>query len=52
MVLKIYLILALFSVPGMLAITIITNSLSKTPKQGKFRKWWSNNIVDLDNKYD
>jgi hypothetical protein len=49
---KLYMLIGLFSVPVMLGIVVITEHLSKTPRANKFRKWWSNNVVDLDDRYD
>lgn len=51
-VFKIYLIIVLLSIPVFLGIVLVTEYLVKHPKSNKTRKWWSNNVVDLDNKYD
>jgi hypothetical protein len=51
MIVKIYLLLVLISIPTFMGIILITERLVKIAKTNKFRKWWSNNVVDLDNKY-
>jgi len=35
----------------MYAIDKLSQYLDGKPKDNKFRKWWSNHICDLDNKY-
>ena len=35
----------------MYTIVKVTDYLEPKPKTNKFRQWWSNNVVDLDNKY-
>jgi hypothetical protein len=51
MIVKIYLLLILISIPTFIAIALITERLVKIAKTNKFRKWWSSNVVDLDDKY-
>jgi hypothetical protein len=41
---------ALFGITALTIVTL-TGYLSGKPKSNKFRKWWSENIVDLDNLY-
>jgi hypothetical protein len=36
----------------MVGIFLITDKLLNVSKSNKFRKWWSNNVVDLDGKYE
>lgn len=55
MIIKIILIwLACVTLFGITALTIVvlTGYLDGKPKSNKFRKWWSKNIVDLDNLYN
>ncbi len=40
------------SLTSMFIIFKVTDYLMDKPKTGKFRKWWSSHIVDLDNKYN
>lgn len=49
--LKIMLYLSLSIVLLMAIIVKTTEYLQDKPKTNKFRQWWSNNIVDLDNRY-
>jgi hypothetical protein len=51
MIVKIYLLLILISIPTFAGMILITERLVKISKTNKFRKWWSSNVVDLDNKY-
>jgi len=51
MIIKIYLLLILISIPIFIAIILTTELLVKIVKTNKFRKWWNNNVVDLDDKY-
>ena len=51
MIVKIYLLLVLISMSAFTVIALITDYLMKTAKTTKFRKWWSSNVVDLDDKY-
>ena len=55
MVIKLILIwfvcVALFGIIA-LTIVILTGYLDGKPKSNKFRKWWSENVVDLDNLYN
>jgi hypothetical protein len=52
MIVKIYLLLVLISIPTFIGVILITERLVKITKTNKLRKWWSNNIVDLDDKYN
>jgi len=49
---KSYLILLAISAISMVTIFKVTDYLIDKPKTNKFRKWWSNHIVDLDNHYE
>jgi hypothetical protein len=51
MIIKIYLLLVLISIPTFIGTILITECLVKIAKTNKFRKWWSSNVVDLDDKY-
>jgi hypothetical protein len=51
MIIKIYLLLILISIPIFIGTILITEHLVKIVKTNKFRKWWNNNVVDLDDKY-
>lgn len=51
MLLKLFILLILFPVFTMFGIFLITDKLLNVSKTNKFRKWWSNNVVDLDDKY-
>jgi O-antigen/teichoic acid export membrane protein len=51
MIVKIYLLLVLISIPAFIGIILITEHLVKIATTNKFRKWWNNNVVDLDDKY-
>lgn len=51
LIFKIYLVLVLLSIPIFLGVILITEHLVGMSKSNKFKKWWNNNIVDLDNKY-
>ena len=54
MVIKLILIwLACVTLFGITALTmvVLTGYLNGKSKSNKFRKWWSKNIVDLDNLY-
>jgi enamine deaminase RidA (YjgF/YER057c/UK114 family) len=35
----------------MYTVVKVTDYLEDKPKTNKFRQWWSNNVVDLDNRY-
>jgi len=35
----------------MVVFVKVTDYLEDKPKTNKFRQWWSNNMVDLDNRY-
>jgi hypothetical protein len=54
MVIKLILIwfacVALFGITA-LTMVLLTGYLGGKPKSNKFRKWWSENVVDLDNLY-
>ena len=54
MVIKLILIwfacVALFGITS-LTMVVLTGYLDGKPKSNKFRKWWSKNVVDLDNLY-
>ena len=54
MVIKLILIwfacVALFGITS-LTMVVLTGYLDGKPKSNKFRKWWSANVVDLDNLY-
>jgi hypothetical protein len=52
MLFKLFILLVLFSAFTMFGIFLITDKLLNVSKSNKFRKWWSNNVVDLDNKYN
>lgn len=39
------------SIVLMITVIKVTDYLEPKPKTNKFRQWWSNNIVDLDNRY-
>jgi len=49
---KLYLMLLVISIIGMITISKITDYLFDKPKINKFRQWWSLHIVDLDNNYE
>lgn len=49
---KILLIAAAISLSLFFAIIKISEYLDGKPKSSKLRQWWSNNIVDLDNRYE
>ena len=36
----------------LISMALITRYLDNKPKSNKLRKWWSNNIVDLDDRYN
>ena len=46
-----FIIALLVSIVTMIIIVKVTDYLEPKPKTNKFRQWWSNNIVDLDNRY-
>ena len=48
---KVLVLLAIASAVIMGLIIEITYYLEGKSKDNKFRKWWSNHIVDLDNRY-
>jgi hypothetical protein len=52
MLFKLFILLVLFSAFIMFGIFLITDKLLNVSKSNKFKKWWSNNVVDLDNKYN
>lgn len=52
LLIKSYLILLAISTISMVAIFKLTEYLDSKPKSHKFRQWWSNHIVDLDNRYE
>jgi hypothetical protein len=52
MIIKIYLLLILISIPTFVGTILITERLVKVAKTNKFRKWWTNNVVDLDDRYN
>ena len=49
---KLLLIAATISLLIFIAIVKISEYLDGKPKSHKFRQWWSNHIVDLDNRYE
>lgn len=49
---EIYLLLLLLFMGTVGIGSAITNYLEKKPNTNRFRKWWSNNIIDLDNRYN
>jgi hypothetical protein len=48
---KVLILLTIISTTIMGLIIEITYDLEGKLKDNKFRKWWSNHIVDLDNRY-
>jgi hypothetical protein len=48
---KAILVGAAISFALMYIVDQLTQYLDGKPKDNKFRKWWSNHICDLDNKY-
>jgi hypothetical protein len=46
-----YLTISLIMCFIMVMFIKVTDYLENKPKTNKFRQWWSNNMVDLDNKY-
>ena len=49
---KVYLVLISLFMISILLIEHTSNYLEKKPKSNRFRKWWTNNIVDLDNRFN
>jgi hypothetical protein len=47
----IFILLILLLTFIMASVFLVTDKLLNISKSNKFRKWWSNNIVDLDDKY-
>ena len=52
MVISILVASMLVSLCIMLIIGILTRYLYDKPKLNKFRQWWSNHVVDMDDKYN
>ena len=52
LLIKSYLIILAISAIGMVTIFKVTEYIDNKPKTNKFRKWWSNHIVDLDKRYE
>ena len=52
LLIKSYLILFAISTISMVIVFKLTEYLDSKPKLNKFRQWWSNNIVDLDKRYE
>lgn len=52
MFIKIYTVLLLSFMIIMLVASNISRYLEKKPKTHRFRKFWSDNIIDLDNRFD
>lgn len=48
---KMYALFVMFFVVLMAAVKTISDYLQGKPKSNRFRKWWTNNMVDLDNLY-
>ena len=51
-ILKLLIILFALSIGAIISIMYISGILEDKPKSNKFRQWWSNNIVDLDDRYN
>lgn len=49
---KIIFTLFISSVALMVFIGYFTAYIDKKPKSNKLRQWWSNNVCDLDNKFN
>jgi hypothetical protein len=49
---KIIFTLFISSIALMVFIGYFTAYIDKKPKSNKLRQWWSNNICDLDNKFN
>ena len=49
---KIILALFISSFVLMVFVGYFTAYIDKKPKSNKVRQWWSNNVCDLDNKFD
>jgi len=52
MIINILIALILLAVSLILISGLLTEYLYSKPKSNKFRQWWSNHIVDLDDKYN
>jgi hypothetical protein len=52
MIINILIALILLAVSLILILGLLTGHLCSKPKSNKFRQWWSNHIVDLDDKYN
>lgn len=50
-IIKAWLAGVIISIALIYAVDKLTQHLDGKPKEHKFRKWWSNHICDLDNKY-
>jgi hypothetical protein len=52
MIINILIALILIAAFLILILGLLTEYLCTKPKSNKFRQWWSNHIVDLDDRYN
>jgi hypothetical protein len=52
MIINILIALVLSAVFLILTLGLLTEHLCNRPQSSKFRQWWSNHIVDLDDTYN
>jgi len=52
MITNILIALILIALFLILTLGLLTEYLCNKPQSNKFRQWWSNHIVDMDDKYD
>ena len=52
MIFNIFVIIVVIGIFLIIVVGLLTTELQEKPKSNKFRQWWSNNIVDLDDRYN
>jgi integral membrane sensor domain MASE1 len=52
MIFNIFVIAIIIGIFLITVVGLLTTELQEKPKSSKFRQWWSNNIIDLDDRYN
>lgn len=51
-IIKTIVILGIISIPLYASVGILSQYLERKSKTSKLRQWWSNNVVNLDDRYE